>query len=67
METILLVDDEAEVLAKAREMLEGTGFRIQSPDLPRDPKAPRVLPTLYWRIFAGAGGLQTVHPKRSET
>lgn len=28
METILLVDDEAEVLALAREMLEGKGYRI---------------------------------------
>ena len=28
METILLVDDEAEVLATAREMLEGQGFHI---------------------------------------
>ena len=28
METILLVDDEADVLATAREMLEGQGFEI---------------------------------------
>ena len=28
METILLVDDEAEVLATAREMLEGRGYQI---------------------------------------
>ena len=28
METILLVDDEADILATAREMLEGQGFEI---------------------------------------
>jgi CheY-like chemotaxis protein len=43
VETILVVDDEAEVLAIVREMLEGKGYQIL--DAPNAEEAERVSST----------------------